>query len=139
MESSACQNTTVLRQCFDANANVRSPQFGQRRTLEPNAGGGDYSCVPSITAARPTPEERASQLATEAAALKSRMRRWWATRILGIFGSCAVGLVLVAYSLHTTNERWAGVLFWAGLLLGNCGMFLTLLVTALQANDEGLW
>lgn len=87
----------------------------------------------------PSPEERAVQLAMEERELKARLRTWWATRLFGVLGSCGAGLFLIAWSMHTTNHRWAGVAFWGGLLLGNLGIFLTLMVTALQANDEGLW
>lgn len=95
--------------------------------------------MPASTVRIPTPHERAAQLAQEERALAARVRRWWVTRIAGLFGSCMFGLMLVAWSLHTTNQRWAAVAFWAGLLLGNVGMFVTLIVTAIQANDEGLF
>lgn len=41
--------------------------------------------------------------------------------------SCVAGLALVGWAIHTTDDRWAGVAFWGGLLIGDGGMFATLL------------
>ena len=69
-------------------------------------------------------------------------RRWnWAEslRILGLVVlSLGVGLLLMAWSVHTTDLRYAGAAFWAGLIIGNGGVIVSMLmVLARAARREG--
>jgi hypothetical protein len=62
-----------------------------------------------------SPEERAAQLTAEERAVTLE-RRWDLAGTLGIcFASCTIGVLLVGWSVHTTDDRWALPGFWAGL------------------------
>lgn len=93
--------------------------------------------MPAQHARLPTPDERAAELdALQRAADRDTRRRWMA-RAVGAFGSVALGLYLMAWGLHLTDQGWANIAFWGGLLLGNLGVFITLLVTYRQAVADG--
>ena len=66
-------------------------------------------------------------------------RRWnWAvamrTLALVVF-SLALGLFLMAWSVHTTDMRYAGAAFWAGLIVGN-GCVLISVLMVLSRNSR---
>ena len=50
-----------------------------------------------------------------------------------------VGLLLIGYALHTTDERIGRIAFWAGLLVGNGGMVTTLARAYLRGERRGDW
>jgi hypothetical protein len=43
----------------------------------------------------------------------------------------------MGWGLHLRDAGWAGIAFWGGLLVGNGGVLLTLLVAYLRAMEEG--
>ena len=76
----------------------------------------------------PVSDERAA----EVLANDREDRRWnWGialrTLALVVF-SLTLGLFLMAWSVHTTDMRYAGAAFWAGLLLGNGGVLASVLL-----------
>lgn len=73
-----------------------------------------------------TPEERGAQ--AEAFSREADREDFWDTvRTLGeCFLWCVVGLALMSWSVATTNEVWAPVLFWGGLATGNGGVLIAL-------------
>lgn len=50
-----------------------------------------------------------------------------------------VGLVLIGYALHTTDELIGRISFWAGLIVGNVGMVTTLARAYLRGERRGDW
>jgi hypothetical protein len=88
--------------------------------------------VPATHARLPTPEERAAELDAIQREADRDTRRRWIARALGAFGSVVVGLYLMAWGLHLTDPGLASVAFWGGLLVGNLGVFVTLIVTYQQ-------
>jgi hypothetical protein len=93
--------------------------------------------MPAHHARLPTPQERAVQLEAQHREHVRERRRTWLTRAVGAFGSVGVGLYLMGWGLHLRDPGWAGIAFWGGLLLGNLGVFATLLVTYLQPVADG--
>jgi hypothetical protein len=86
----------------------------------------------------PTPEERAARLlAAEREATRVVRRRFGAAVVL-CFLWMTVGLALMGWSMTTTDQRLAGVAFWAGILIGDVGILASLLYTYRRAEDEGL-
>jgi len=76
----------------------------------------------------PVSDERAA----EVLANDREDRRWnWGvalrTLALVVF-SLSLGLFLMAWSVHTTDMRYAGTAFWAGLIVGNGGVLVSLLM-----------
>jgi hypothetical protein len=55
------------------------------------------------------------------------MRRDHILTALACLGWCAVGLGLIAWSMHTTDEIWGRRAFYAGVGIGNVGIIYTLL------------
>lgn len=86
---------------------------------------------------RQTPEERAAELAAAARAYRRRWRRRWLRVLAGCAGSTAGAIALIGYALHTTDKGWGQIAFWGGLLLGNLGWFVTLVLTYLEAEADG--
>lgn len=43
----------------------------------------------------------------------------------------------IGLSLHMTDQRMAQVAFWGGLLVGNCGICITLALAYLSAEGAG--
>jgi hypothetical protein len=52
---------------------------------------------------------------------------------------CLVGLALIGWSFHTTDESWGRIAFLAGLGLGNAGMIFTLLGAYRRGEQRGDW
>ena len=57
--------------------------------------------------------------------------------LAGCLGSTATGGALIGFALHTADEGWGQVAFWGGLLVGNLGWFVTLVLTYLEADADG--
>lgn len=90
-----------------------------------------------IESAESVSDERAAELLADER--EDRRRRW--RELLMVFSSVvlsvAAGLFLIAWSLHTTDLRYAGTAFWAGLVIGNGGVLLTMIVAAERAVRGG--
>jgi hypothetical protein len=52
---------------------------------------------------------------------------------------CAVGLGLIAWSVHTTDDTWGHAAFYAGIGLGNAGIIYTLLAAYRRGEKRGDW
>ena len=85
----------------------------------------------------PGPEARAAQLAADERAYARRRLRRLLLRVLGCTTSAAAGLGLMGLGMHLRDPGWAEIAFLSGLLVGNGGIFLTLLVAYQQAADDG--
>jgi hypothetical protein len=85
-----------------------------------------------------SPEERALEIEQ----LEKELRR--ETRLLYLrYGFeyavwFTVGLFLLGWSLHTTDTRYAGLAFWAGIGLGDAGMLMTLVRARKESERRGL-
>ena len=81
----------------------------------------------------PVSDERAA----EVLANDREDRRWnWGQtlRTLAIVvTSVSLGLFLMAWSVHTTDMRYAGAAFWAGLIIGNGGVIVSMLMVLARA------
>jgi hypothetical protein len=60
---------------------------------------------------------------------RRRRRRRLAARIAGCVGSLLAGLALMGLGLHLRDPAWARIAFLSGLLVGNGGVLVTLLVS----------
>ncbi len=58
---------------------------------------------------------------------------------LACLGWCAVGLSLIAWSVHTTDETWGHAAFYAGIGIGNAGIIYTLLAAYRRGEKRGDW
>lgn len=67
---------------------------------------------------------------------RARRRLLWET-LLGCVASCALGLFLVAWALHTTDPIIGGISFWTGLLAGDVGMITVLLRFFRRTDEDG--
>jgi len=73
-----------------------------------------------------------------AAERRAQRRDRWALAVAGLacVGWSLLGIFLIGWSLHTTDERLGRVAFWGGLLVGNAGILYTLLgVYARRGQD----
>ncbi len=68
---------------------------------------------------------------------RRRRRRLLAARIAGCVGSLLAGLALVGLGLHLRDPAWARIAFLSGLLVGNGGVLVTLLVSYEHARRQG--
>jgi hypothetical protein len=85
----------------------------------------------------PTPDERRLELEAQEHEVRRAMRRVYARAIAGCFLSLASGLFCVAWAFHLTDEGYAQIAFLGGLLLGNGGILLTLILSYHRAMEEG--
>ena len=85
----------------------------------------------------PVSDDRAAELL--AAEREDRRWRWREMLLVLSFMvlSVAAGLLLMAWSVHTTDLRYAGIAFWTGLVIGNGGVLLTMIVAAERAVRGG--
>jgi hypothetical protein len=44
---------------------------------------------------------------------------------------------MIGWSVHSTDQQVAPVVFWGGLLVGNAGILITMVVTWNRAMEEG--
>jgi len=84
-----------------------------------------------------TSAERTAQLADDERRYERRRRRRLVSSIVGCVGSCGAGLYLIGLGMHMTDPGVASIAFWGGLVVGNGGMFVTLLLAYLGAVDDG--
>lgn len=63
-------------------------------------------------------------------------RRWMLRAGVACMLWCAAGLFIVGWAFHTTDARAGRVAFWAGLLVGNGGMLVTLLSALTRRGRE---
>ena len=85
----------------------------------------------------PTDGERAAALLREEAAVRSHLLGVFLRGVVLCFLWMAVGLYLIAWAVHTTDEGLGAIAFWGGLLVGNAGILITLGVTYSRAMEEG--
>lgn len=85
----------------------------------------------------PTAEARRLELAAQERELRREMRWVYGRAVAGCFISLAIGLACIAWALHASDEGYAQIAFWAGLLVGNGGVLVTLVVTYHRAMEEG--
>lgn len=69
---------------------------------------------------------------------RDRRRDHFTTALKCLFW-LAVGLLLLAWSFHTTNQAEARIAFLAGLALGNGGIIYTLLAAYRRGEKRGDW
>lgn len=50
-----------------------------------------------------------------------------------------IGLYLLGWSMHTTDDRYAAPAFYAGVIVGNGGIILTLLRAYRRGEQRGDW
>jgi hypothetical protein len=50
-----------------------------------------------------------------------------------------LGLYLLGWSVHTTDDRYGWLAFYAGLILGNAGIVFTLLGAYRRGEQRGDW
>jgi hypothetical protein len=50
-----------------------------------------------------------------------------------------VGILLMFWSFHTTDTRYASLCFWGGIGLGDAGMLWTLIRARHDAEKRGLY
>ena len=50
-----------------------------------------------------------------------------------------LGLVLLGWSVHTTDDRYARPAFFAGVIVGNAGILFTLLRACRRGEERGDW
>jgi hypothetical protein len=50
-----------------------------------------------------------------------------------------LGLYLIGWSMHTTDERYASAAFYAGWIIGNAGIIFTLLDAYRRGEQRGDW
>jgi hypothetical protein len=87
----------------------------------------------------PTREERAAQLkASERRAERDRLRDMLGT-IAWCFAFTLLGLFLMACAMHTTDQKWGGILFWGALVVNNGGVMATLLFAFQRGQARGDW
>lgn len=86
-----------------------------------------------------TPAERVAELNESERLVKRDIRRtlgiaamWW---ILAL----SAGLNLMAWSIHTTDTRWAGAAFWGGLVVGYGGLTVTFAWIYRRGQEHGWW
>lgn len=84
-----------------------------------------------------TADERRLELEAQERTLRREMRWVYARAIAGCLLSLAIGLAFIAWAVHAVDEGEAQIAFWTGLLVGNGGILVTLVVTYHRAMDEG--
>ena len=98
------------------------------------------------TLARPSgawlrPELSAAARAAELAALdrQATRDRWRDLGIAAVEGSISlgVGLYLIGWSFHTTNQGWGAIAMLAGVAVGNAGLMITLIRAHARAIERG--
>jgi hypothetical protein len=100
---------------------------------------GDHAMKTVYQQPIPTREERAEQLrVSERAAERDRLKDMLVT-IAGCFFFMIVGLFLMAWALHTTDEGWGRIFFWAALAVNNAGVLGTLLFAYRRGQERGDW
>jgi hypothetical protein len=84
-----------------------------------------------------TDEDRAKELLETERAVRRDMRWVYGRAIVSVFLSLAFGLWMIGWSVHSTDQKVAPMFFWAGLLVGNGGILVTMVITWIRALEEG--
>ncbi|MFN2567389.1 MAG: hypothetical protein ABR499_20520 [Gemmatimonadaceae bacterium] len=50
-----------------------------------------------------------------------------------------IGLYLLGWSMHTTDDRYARLAFYSGVIVGNTGIVFTLLRAYRRGEERGDW
>jgi hypothetical protein len=91
----------------------------------------------SLVRVESSPQERAATLLAVEREVEREIR-WAFVRTIGLcFLWMAAGLSLMAWAFNTTNERYALVAFWGGILVGDVGIMATLLMAYRHAEEQG--
>ena len=72
-----------------------------------------------------------------ARASRRRRRRALIARVAGCVGSLLAGLALMGLGMHLDDPSWGRIAFLSGLLVGNGGVLVTLLVSYERARRDG--
>ncbi|HEV7387341.1 MAG TPA: hypothetical protein VGN73_01895 [Gemmatimonadaceae bacterium] len=86
----------------------------------------------------PTPEDRALELENFEKARRASTRYLYLRYGSEYLVWFVVGLFLMFWSFHTTDTRYAGLSFWAGIGLGDAGMLASLIRARHEADRCGL-
>jgi hypothetical protein len=75
----------------------------------------------------------------EAAEVETRRAvRWTLVRCgLACIGWMLVGLYLIGWALHTTDEHYGRIAYYGGVIVGNAGILYTLLATYRRLEQRG--
>ena len=67
--------------------------------------------------------------------------KWWdyGRTALHCWGWCMLGVALMAWSVHTTDEAYGRVAFWGGLGIGNAGIIFSILALYRRGEARGDW
>ncbi len=66
-------------------------------------------------------------------------RRYMLVVALRCLGWCALGLLCIGWSAHTTSMSLGRIAFWFGLMAGNGGILFTLAAAYLHGERRGYW
>jgi hypothetical protein len=80
----------------------------------------------------------ARHLAESVRADRDRLRDF-ALTALQCVAWCALGMLLVAWSLHTTDVTYGRIAFFGGLALGNGGWIFAVLAAYRRGEQRGDW
>lgn len=69
---------------------------------------------------------------------RDKLRDYVVTALM-CFVWCGVGVFLIAWSAHTTDETMGRAAFWGGLGIGNTGIIFTLLAAYRRGEKRGDW
>ena len=84
-------------------------------------------------------DQTAVARAREAEQADRDRRRDHVRTALACVGWCALGLLLLGWSVHTTDAGLGGIAFLAGLAAGNGGIVFTLLAAYRRGERRGDW
>jgi hypothetical protein len=90
-------------------------------------------------ARRPSPDERAAELARDERETQRDIRRAFAAAIAGCVLWLTAGLAFMGWAFHTTDHDLGETLLLSGLLVGYTGMVITLARYYLRGEREGWW
>jgi hypothetical protein len=76
--------------------------------------------------------------AAEVAAERDRRRDMIRTAAMCVAWAL-IGLFLLGWSMHTTDDRYARPAFYAGIVVGNAGIIFTLLGAYRRGERRGDW
>jgi hypothetical protein len=85
-----------------------------------------------------TATERGQELAACEVEDSRIMRRVLIQTLAGCVACCAVGIALIGIAVNSTDDRVAPVVFWTGLLIGDCGTLWLLLRYAWFREERGV-
>lgn len=112
----------------------------RRRHLAPS--GGYHRPPPPDSMSRspqhlPEPDERTRRTLATELDVRRALRRVFARAVLLCVVWLVLGLALIGWAVHTNDHENGIIAFWAGLLIANGGIVITLLVSYHRAMSEG--